>query len=463
MNKLNKKIISFVLLFSICLLVNVSYAFEKDVSIVLGDGSYDLDYESKIGDSLVSDITPDLYNKYLNPNDPEIDAIFNERIEFIFNELGFNSYFMYGYTNADGNDYFSASFFNDTSINFGFYDNAGKRIFCLEASNNSQLYRLNKSTNGGFVSSAYVYTYNTNSKYYNRLTPQSLAYFITSPNLKVHNLVYSSEDNIYWDGTYYSTSSEEEPTMPTNAEISQAVQAFYNSDYYKNNKDFKEFFVLYNSLKGIYSFIGHNSVGEIAGHFKYGSTLSQHIYTENYPSNTTGLRYWNFSLETLGSQISNVFNNYYWLYSSHDNGISFAYNGKGYVTDLIDVKFDSRYSTIVYSSIDYLCRIYDYENDEETTEDATISGDQYTYDENLDPTTNEYNPIENFVPVNPSQSILGDVDFNEINKTFEENKDILNIENASWLFTANNKLVGYFIGFLSLLIVFLIISRILGG
>lgn len=278
-----------------------------------------------------------------------------------------------------------------------------------------------------------------------------------------------STDYYVWDGVSYvyehsnSGSEEDIPAMPTNSEIASVVQSFYNSDYYKNNKDFKEFFVLYNSLKGIYSFIGHNSVGEIANHFEYGSTLSQIVYSDDYPSNIYGLSYWKFALETLGSQISNFFNNYYWLYSSYDNGETITYDGKGYVTDLVEVEFDSRYSTIVYSSTNYLCRVYDYENEEETNEQATIPGNQYTHDETLDPTTNEYNPIKDYIPTDPTQSTLGDVDFDEINKVFEENKDILNIENASWLFSANNQLINYFIGFLSFLIVLIIISRLLGG
>lgn len=279
-------------------------------------------------------------------------------------------------------------------------------------------------------------------------------------NLPYVKQLYSN-NGIYWDGeSYYYQAPKPDipdtPSLPSNAEIAQAVQAFYNSDYYKNNKNFSDFFALYNYENSTFSFIGHN----------FGIDLGQVIVPPDYEYEGYSYNqdWWKFFLRNISSELaSNLWNKYYWLYSTTDFGENIKSDGKGSIKDLINLHFSTN-SIIVYSTTDYpVVKIETDENGVLTPVEGTIPGDQYTYDENLDPTTNEYNPLENFVPSNPVQSILGDVNFDEINKTFEENKDLLNIEGASWLFTANNKLVGYFVGFLSLLIVFLIISRILGG
>lgn len=470
MNRLIRCVISFVLPF-FCLLISVSYAnIETEVPYYpFGASLSSTAPSSPFADYTYEEIYDILYAYMKTPTD-ETTNTFNNICSYI-DKAGYCIEFIQWNYSSYG-PFFEAYIFKKGDGELGInYDSSAHRV--------NVLFRPSAPT-----FDLCVVTYSSGGEYYikprsytdsefnaNYIFVQNFDLFYNTPVLSystasIKNMTYTNS-RWYWDGTYfYEPSVPEEPdtpSLPSNVEIAQAVQSFYNSDYYKNNKDFKEFFVLYNSLKGIYSFIGHNSVGEIANHFEYGSTLSQIIYSDDYPSNTYGLSYWKFNLETLGSQISNIFNNYYWLYSSYDNGESITYDGKGYVTDLLEVEFDSRYSTIVYSSTNYLCRVYDYENEEETINDATISGNQYTYDETLDPTTNEYNPIKDYVPTDPTQSILGDADFDEINKVFEENKNVLDIGNASWLFTANNQLFNYFSGFISFLIVLIIISRLLGG
>lgn len=277
------------------------------------------------------------------------------------------------------------------------------------------------------------------------------------PTLYTHDIkaLTISSSKLYWDGESYSYKA---PTsLPSNAEITQAVQSFYNSDYYKNNKDFKDFLVMYNYKTQYFSFIGHN----------FGIDLGQVIVPPNYEyeGHSYNQDWWKFYLRNISSEIaSNLWNRYYWLYSTNDFGETIQSDGKGSIKDLLDLCFSTS-STIVYSTTDY--PVVKIELDEETgilePIEGTIPGDQYTYDENLNPTTNEYNPLENFVPTNPTQSIIGNIDFSEINKVFEENKDILNTSGATWLFTANNQLVSYFLGFLLFVIILFIISRVLGG
>lgn len=460
MNRLIRCVISFVLPF-FCLLISVSYA-EFSTTPLSGSVTSFSDVGTKsdnsFGDYKYSQIKSIVYNRYFHEDSSNI-IIFDSMVSYLKD----NGYNIVVTSNEEQTEYYV--YVCESNISIGARKATTKKYIYFT-------YIAEPIDNNYVVK---IFADSSSTTYAEKETAGRTIYL---RDTYTGEMLYSSVDvkaivnnnGPTWSGTdyFYTTSQNnpdepDTPSLPSNSEIAQAVQAFYNSDYYKNNKDFKEFFVLYNSKNGIYSFIGHNAVGEIANHFEYGSTLSQIVYSDDYPSNPYGLSYWNFNLETLGSQISNFFNNYYWLYSSYDNGESITYDGKGYVTDLVEVEFDSRYSTIVYSSTNYLCRVYDYENEEETTNDATIPGNQYTYDETLDPTTNEYNPIKDYIPTDPTQSILGDVDFDEINKVFEENKDILNIENASWLFTANNQLINYFIGFLSFLIVLIIISRLLGG
>lgn len=448
------KIISFVFLFLICLPFNVSNAFTLN-EIATTTGEYKGLYYYTIGDLAISPVYSAIYNKRLYPDDEEIDSIFNQKIESVYNEIGVNSYIIFSYINSNNEEKIKTCFFNDSTVNLGIsINNSGQKRICIEIPENGFMQTIDKDLVPGHEYSSTIYTVE-NGYYYYKTHFYDLTYLETSPNLRIYNLATDSSDNVYWDGTYYGQDPSE-PIMPTNSEIAQTVQAFYNSDYYKNNKDFKDFIVMYNYKNQYFSFIGHN----------FGSDLGQVIVPSDYKYEGYSYKqdWWKFFLRNISSEISSkLWNKYYWLYSTNNFGTTITSNGKGSISDLVDLHFTTS-SIIVYSTTDYpVINIETDENGVLNPVEGTIPGNQYTYEETLDPTINEYNPLEDFITVDPSQSILGDVDFDEINKVFEENKNILNIENASWLFTANNQLISYFLGFISFLIVLLIISRLLGG
>lgn len=437
MNRSIRIFISFVLPF-FCLLISVSYAFEfGDNPLAIRGTEENTDNVDVLCGYSKSEISH-LYSNRIS----ELDS-YNEMLNN-FSKQGYHIFFITSYFVV-----FPKANFNDAGL---WFDNSTKTYKYI-------LYYDVDTT-------YYQYSYTSNDIISKKITGSG--YFMFShfvegawgnlPHLKI--LTYNS--GFLWDGETYQYKSEILPegdtiSLPSNSEIASTVQAFYNTDYYKNNKDFEDFIVMYNYNTKYFSFIGH----------KHGSNLGQVIVPPGYEyeGNSYDDDWWKFFLRNISSEISsNLWNRYYWLYSTNDLGKTFTYNGKGAISDLLNLHFATS-SIIVYSTIDY--PVVKIETNEETGAlepvQGTVPGDQYTYDENLDPTTNEYNPLQNFVPTNPIQDILGDVDFEEINKTFEENKDILNIEGASWLFTANNNFISYFIGFLSLLIVFLLISRILGG
>lgn len=449
MNRLNKIVISFVLPFFV-LLFNVSYAYIEP----------DIQYTKATGSPYINTTTLFGYSRY------EIGRIiylhlatgetenFNKLVESA-SQAGYN-YFIFNDSSIISKYYC----FVPKDMDVGFYKYSSTDScynLCIEASLTQPVYFGIYNSNNGVMSDTttllkqYALSTIDNGLYYETFyyinSLSSTSFFEANCNVKVLG------NPVIWDGvTYLHKVEPDTPSLPSNSEIAQAVQAFYNSDYYKNNKDFEDFIVMYNYETKYFDFIGHNFEDK----FQQLIFPAGHIYNE---------RWWKFSLDGLTTQASSyLFNKYYWLYSTNDFGENIKYEGKGSINDLLDLRFATS-SIIVYSTNEYDVVVYTYDENDEfvSSEMETMPGDQYTYDENLDPTTNEYNPLENFVPTNPSQTILGDVDFNEINKVFEENKDILNIEGASWLFTANNQLTNYFLGFLSLLIVFLIISRILGG
>lgn len=282
--------------------------------------------------------------------------------------------------------------------------------------------------------------------------------------------LYSSEDwgcvYYYYSGSWHNGTEvvvnpilsvpSEEPTLPTNQEIASAVQKFYNSDIYKNNTNFKDFMVVYSSFKNTYAFIGTDN------------HMLQEIFYDgvnvpgvNFSSSDT---WWRFNSK-FGDVQSFLFGSKFYLYFIEGNSDLITNEGIGTLYDLFDLKFTTG-MTIVYSTYDYDVIEYrppaEGETDNQVTQ-GTIEGDSYTYNENVDPTDSQYSPLQNFVSSNPTQSILNDVDFDSINQAFEDSKVILNIENANWIFTANNQLVEYFIGFITLLIILLVISRIMGG
>lgn len=444
MKKLNT-IFSFVLL-SFCLLINVSIAeFSETTSVpecIFTTGTV-IDSSTQFGNYSLTDIKT-LVTNY-NSGGYE-DSSFADDYNVMLDTLKANGYYFFNYCD------------NYSSFILGTWSDTGVKI----------------QTNGTYKGLYFYfdidawYIYPAGSRFYNK-TSTSAGYFL------IQLQVYDDNEHVQlncpckvldrttglWTSEYLisyppNTDESDTPSLPSNAEIAQTVQAFYNSDYYKNNKDFKDFIVLLNTKTNAISFIGHN----------FSEYLSQQIVPANYEFD--GEKYsqdwWRFYLRSITDQIkATLFERYYWLYSTIDLGETITYDGKGYMNDLLNLRFTTQ-SVIIYSTADYYVQTF--EKDDEGVywpETGTIPGDQYTYDETLDPTENQYNPFDTFVPTNPSQNILGNVDFNEINKTFEENKNILNIENASWLFTANNKLVSYFVGFLSFLIVLIIISRLLGG
>ena len=457
MNKLNT-FLSFVLL-SFCLLINVSNAleFEPNVNVSSYVGHnyrVALDMYTNITSSYTFNDVYSIAQTYWTDQSNESDFVAMK-----------NSVLSSGYTIWFG---------KATSNPFNFVCYVWKDTECDVGA------RINPYSGAptpyvACIEGDYLYFYDlANSCYFEKFNDVCLSmqgiYWEGYPDYKygvgkIKSLPDGAGGTRVWDGVSYyepyNVSDTEPiepdtPSLPSNSEIASAVQAFYNSDYYKNNNDFKDFIVLLNTTNNNISIIGHN----------FASQLAQCIVPADYEYDGESYNqdWWRFYLRGITDQISaTLLEKYYWLYNTTDLGETITYTGKGYMNDLLDVRFTTQ-SIIIYSTTDYFVQTF--EKDDEgiyQPESGTIPGNQYTYDETLDPTENQYNPLDTFVPTNPSQTILGDVDFDEINKIFEENKDILNIEGASWLFTANNKLVGYFIGFLSLLIVFLIISRILGG
>lgn len=471
MNRSNKILLSFVLPI-LCLLISVSNAGIIESNKIYNIGKYAYDsIPSNTNTSIFSELNSwdsawfDGIKGYLTAETHEqYSTWWNDTfIPHMYSTYNKNSYILFSPKNQSSN-YYSIYFYNSDEIDFAIDKTNGEsyadaKLYTYITTGDSLInLRLYWSASGSTGKDGYNYTFTTNSFW--QLADSS--YAVNGSRYFLHEgASIKTVLNRMWDGTSYyyeysESGGEDTPSLPSNAEIAQAVQAFYNSDYYKNNKDFKDFIVMYNYETQYFSFIGHN----------FGIDLGQVIVPPNYEYDGYSYNqdWWKFFLRNITSQVaSNLWNRYYWLYSTNDFGENLTYTGKGRINDLLNLHWATS-SIIVYSTTDYpVVKIETDENGVLTPVEGTILGDQYTYDENLDPTTNEYNPLENFVPTNPSQTILGDVDFDEINKTFDENKGILNIENASWLFTANNQFVTYFIGFLSLLIVFLIISRILGG
>lgn len=276
----------------------------------------------------------------------------------------------------------------------------------------------------------------------------------------IYELCYSST-SIYelngvwtscsWNGDYYYQATPPEPSyIPTNEEIADKVQEFYNSDFFQNQSDFKDFFVVYNYNTGLFQFIGHN----------LGISIGQEIYPANYPTNTTGFDYWNFYIRSLGSIIWNWFNNYYWLYTTTLDSDTIVYNGKGTMTDLLELKFNPTYSTIIYSTTDYNCVVYSWDDEHGIDyEQEIIPGDYYTYNENVNPTTSEYNPISSYINVNSIDTLVSNADTVSLFELFV----VPDFSNMEWVLLAIGVFWGYFGGFVLLMCVLLFILWIIRG
>lgn len=322
-------------------------------------------------------------------------------------------------------------------------NNISSSDYNVVTTNDTSKYRkLNIIPTSSDIKRTSYYTYDNDTGVFN---------YIIYCSTNILNSTSDSNNLSSWNGTYYYSISPPTPSyIPTNAEIAEKVQAFYDSDFFQNQSDFKDYFVLYNYNNETFSFIGHNLSNDIG----------QVIYRSNYPSNTTGVDYWSFWLRDLSTHIWNWFNNYYWLYTTTLDSETITYTGKGSVTDLLDLKFNPTYSTIVYSTIDYPCVIYGWDDDEGiTVEQETIAGDFYTYDENIDPTTSEYNPITNYVLPNSIDTLLSNADTTSLFNLFV----VPDFSNMEWILLVVGVFWSYFGGFVLLTCVLLFIYWVLRG
>lgn len=455
MNRLIRCVISFVLPF-FCLLVSVSRA-EFTLTPLTNGSSFGASANvasTVCGDYTFSQINSITYNRFTS-DDSSYIAVF-DTMSASLTEDGFK--FMVVKANTE--DKYIA-FVGNSNISIGGLtdENAKLDLYftqidtSVKQSETNRVRRFVVSSSAPYATTVLIDGSPTHG--YDR----NLDYTIIYSNVDVKQIVYSSGPT--WDGTsYYWERSEPEepeetPTMPTNSEIASAVQAFYNSDYYKNNKDFSDFMVVYNTTNGYFDFVGHT----------LGNTLGQVIIPPDYryQGKLYNNQWWKFFIDE--NQGALPYGSSYYLYSTNDLGQNITYDGIGRISDLLNVDFGS-HSVIVYSTTDYPVRTYilDETTGDYTYTDGIIEGNQYTYDENLNPSENGYNPLDNFVTVNPSETIIGDADFGSFTDSFEENKDLFSFtEDMQWLIVANNALSNKFLGFIVMCAMFLTIGRVLRG
>lgn len=348
--------------------------------------------------------------------------------------------------------------FDFTYFNLGTLDTIG-----LYASSDSYYYRFWEDRNTYWGSTrtqttdSYAYIYNA----FSTPTSSNSNHFIVFNNMSVKTVTYSSGYYV-WDGIsyFYKDSSSDDsdiPTFPTNAEIASAVQMFYDSDYYKNATDFDKFIVLYDNTTGLYSIIGH-TIPEF---------LQQVIIPPNhrYQGYIYDVQWWKFEVnENSGAP---AYGTPYYLYVIDHKLETLQYRGKNTISSLVESgPWATANSIIVYSNYDYLVRTYvlDEETGDYVYTDGVIAGNQYTYDENLDVTNNNYNPLDNFVTVDYPSTLVGNADFESFLNMFNENKDFLVLpQNANWIILANTSLFSYFGSFIIMCTLFIIIERIMRG
>lgn len=454
MKKLNT-IFSFVLL-SFCLLINVSYG-ALDVN---GQASWEVKPStqgSTTSYSITSNYTlKDIWSISKGYYEGEIsESIYKTMCD----DLKVNGFAFIGSNTMVTGSRWAVTVYPFNTVDVGYVESE------------SRIYLYGTSTTDYW----YSQVFESNEKNIKISTSSTASHACYSNYVKGPPLLYTNDiksltilsSKVYWDEeTYFYKIPTEplNPAMPTNAEIAQAVQLF-NDNVYDEEKTgkicgFSDFFVLYDKSTKKYSYIGHgmgNSLGQLI--------VAPNYYYEGYKFDK---QWWKFFKDTENNDYNIIRDlTKYFVYVSDGTLDTLTYIGSSNISGLIEKSgpWATDTTIIVYSTIDYPVKniTFDSSTSDPIIETGTIEGDQYTYDENLDIADNNYNPLDNFITVDPVDTVIGNVNFSEINKTFEENKGILNIENASWLFTANNKLIGYFLGFLSLLIVFLIISRILGG
>ena len=444
MNRLIRIMLSFVLPF-FCLLINVSYSLEIEANVTMSDtfpSQKTFDKSTFLNESYTF---ADVYNisKSYYENSATNETTFNAMKDSVVS-AGYNLWFGTG----GSSNYFLCYVW--------------QQDYCDVA------VRPQDTSDIPFVAwkqGDYTYFYDLYVGCYYRKNETKIlqmAQFNNTYPMYIYGLgsikLFPSSGAKIWDGTsyYYESSLEPDtPSLPSNAEIAQAVQAFYNSDYYKNNKDFSDFIVVYNTTNGYFDFVGH-TLGNI-----FGQVIIPPNY--RYQGKMYDEQWWKFFIDE--NQGALPYGSSYYLYSTNDLGQNITYEGIGKITNLLDVDFGS-HSVIVYSTTDYPVRTYvlDETTGDYTYTDGIIEGDQYTYDETLDPTETGYNPLDNFLTVNPSETIIGNADFGDFTNVFEENKDLFSFtENMQWLITANNKLSNYFLGFIVLCALFITLGRVLKG
>lgn len=458
MKKLNT-IFSFVLL-SFCLFINVSYAIPSGVSFsvsnALGTTTISGDVVPGYTDSDVCSIVTN-YRK--NPNVESYKIALEEMLS-VFDSNGIQ-YVLF--SKNDSNNY-KYLLFCDKSSEIDF--------FTLEVATNNIRFGAYFNNNSGNAYVSGIYGSSENLSY---VSGKSGTYYRTAflldtssveySNVDVYSLTYVTDNNCSWDGESYfykapTTPDEPEtPTMPTNAEIASAVQMFYNSVYNLPNIAFDDFIVLYDNTTGLYTYIGHTldtALGQVI--------VEPNGYYEGYKYD---IQWWKFFIDEQNNNFLDQFSNYY-VYTSDGTIDNLKYIGDSNISGLIEKSgpWATSNTVIVYSTNDYPVKYVTFSDDspDPTIQTGTIQGDQYTYDENLDITDNQYNPLDNFISINYPSTLVGNADFDSFLNTFDENKDVLILpQNANWIILANTSLFSYFGSFIIMCTLFIIIERIMRG
>jgi len=435
------------------LLLSISYAtFDLNVPTEI---KYNADYTANsIGNYSKSTIGSTIRNYTSNPTDPSYSSDFNTMISYL-SSIGLSNY----YICSNGSQYGYCFFDSTSDLGFYLYDSENSDYYMVAVSpsssstayfqmlGSSNLYNISNNTNN--------YSYHIATKNSNYVSYMNDNYPIKSVN--------SVNGNYVWEGAYYRTVGPS--YIPTNEEIAEKVQAFYDSDLFQNQSDFKDYFVLYNYNNEVFSFIGHNLTGTITdtnGTHDNMSLLGQVIYSADYPTNNIGQTYWTFRLETDWASIVNFFNgNKYYLYATTLDSETITYTGMGSISDLVQLKFDPTYSTIVYSTKDYMVTVFDNPSppDPDYGTRDIISGDLYTYDENIDPTTSDYNPITNYVLPDSVDTLISNADIPGLLQIWVTP----DFSNMGWIFLAISSFWGYFGGFVLLTAIMFFIMWLLRG
>ena len=443
MNKLNT-FLSFVLL-SFCLLINVSYAeIPANVEVAI-DTNFGFVNASTFGDYSASTLLSYFSDYYNKDDETSFDTLLS-----IFSDAGFSRYVISRKT--DGNNSYIYLYFlcdgNDVAYNLD--DNGIPQNACYSCDGDTLYYQF--YIKGSTKTFGYVSSSKNKYRFFNLVSSSptmSYEYDFSSEPIKIVTLRITDTSQYYitWDGTsYYQVSNPSTSTMPTNAEIASAVQLFYNSVYQATNA-FDDFFVLYDTSTKLYTYVGHtrgNSLGQVI--------VEPNGYFEGYKFD---VQWWKFFLDEQEDSwnwqnISKYFN--YYVYSSEGTADTFKEVGYSNISGLLsDGPWATSTTIIVYSTTDYPVKYITFSDDspEPNIQTGVIEGDQYTYDENLDITDNNYNPLDSFVTIDYPSSLVSRADFEEFMNIFNENSQFAVLpSNANWIVIANNSLFEHFSSFI---------------